>query len=1323
MQGCGPIFLTLFLIFAGCVTGSKYEIITYTGSKFGAGTDARVFIILFGEKGRSKEIELESKGRNDFEKGQKDTFFIQAKDLGRLTAINIRHDNSWFGSGWFLEKVRIKPTDGCVYEFPNHKWLASTYGDEKISRHIIGRTHCRKKETPPAGCHGILGVSTGLIKDSQLSASSSYDERHQPYHARLNKTVQGSRGGWCSAFADETEFLEVNLGNKTNVSGISTQGQSMFDNWVTKYALSYSLNGKHWFMVKDKKNGNGKLKTFTGNKDRNTVVTHWFPEITARHLRVLPLKWSGLTNCMRIELYGCRNVTLKHKVSAAKQGHEKETKNGKLMGKGAEGEEDQTKGKLCIQDLNLMAIIEQAVVYLRFENIYKDNILVDESQKHNNAKIVNFARIARFSETCGNGVDLNGGDILLSGASFHNKPRVAITIAAWIKLFSVEGTNSLFDTIGGLNSTHDNGQYHLEIDDGSVRWFHRNENGEIIFNVTSEVIVPSHVWTHVACTYEAKLGQADIYVNAKFILRGDGSGDLSQDWQEKAGIGEHKGERLFDGQIDEFYMSNEALSQEDIKKLMQRCEFEKECFSPLGMEDMNIKDGQITASSTYSLHKPFYGRLNLVSFYDDPQRTAWCADEDDKEPYLTVDLKEEKTISGVALQGASLTENYVTSFKLCHSQDGRTFKCVSENLTGETDFPIKSIQFSPVIDPFVAWASFGECSVSCGKGTKKRVVKCQPKGNERNQNCPPGTESYTQRIPCTKPSCPECFSPMGMSNGTILDHEISGSSTIDEAHPAFYARVITERNERVSTRGSWCAKVADHSQFLEIDLKKPRKVTGIGTQGQVTDGRWVSQYGITYSHSFKPVEVTDNEVSSFKMTESGSHIANKQSLEKTQGKSPFIELSPNKSKQRLLHIVGNKTVHHDASDVLVAPRNKQKAPLRSQTHVVNLTDQNNNFRVLEIPQHVHPNLPPLGVAVSATLNRQHSNDLHGSKASDIHNARILQQWGAFSKCSVTCGEGIMKRYRKCGVEECTAPGLETQVVPCSRSSCPADAFQWSFYSSCSVTCGVGKRTRSRMCDGVSCPKSGSEFETISCVLPGCPVFLTINGARKRVKWSVCCQVLYLGFEKWEDQVILDESDMGNNAFLNNGAFIAPHKGMCGHFASLGKSGDILLEDTTFRGKPRNGVTVALWVNLARTSRGIHSLFSTARVMTIGQIMGGYHFEIDDGKVRWFHRNRNQIPVFSAITDDIVRPDVWTHLIGSYNSTTLDAKVYVNGALRAMSKGYGHLDDFWGYKACVGSFDLGGRYLGGFVDDFHIFNYAIEPGQIKDILRIKCPTKI
>lgn len=68
-------------------------------------------------------------------------------------------------------------------------------------------------------CQEALGITRGLIKDSQFTASSSYDEHHQPYHARLNKTVKGSRGGWCSAFADETEFLEIDLGNKTGISG------------------------------------------------------------------------------------------------------------------------------------------------------------------------------------------------------------------------------------------------------------------------------------------------------------------------------------------------------------------------------------------------------------------------------------------------------------------------------------------------------------------------------------------------------------------------------------------------------------------------------------------------------------------------------------------------------------------------------------------------------------------------------------------------------------------------------------------------------------------------------------------------------------------------------------------------------------------------------------------------------------------------------------------------------------------------------------------------------------------------------------------------
>ena len=38
---------------------------------------------------------------------RKDKFFIETKYLGKLNAINIRHDNSWFGSGWYLDKVKL----------------------------------------------------------------------------------------------------------------------------------------------------------------------------------------------------------------------------------------------------------------------------------------------------------------------------------------------------------------------------------------------------------------------------------------------------------------------------------------------------------------------------------------------------------------------------------------------------------------------------------------------------------------------------------------------------------------------------------------------------------------------------------------------------------------------------------------------------------------------------------------------------------------------------------------------------------------------------------------------------------------------------------------------------------------------------------------------------------------------------------------------------------------------------------------------------------------------------------------------------------------
>ena len=175
----------------------------------------------------------------------------------------------------------------------------------------------------------------------------------------------------------------------------------------------------------------------------------------------------------------------------------------------------------------------------------------------------------------------------------------------------------------------------------------------------------------------------------------------------------------------------------------------------------------------------------------------------------------------------------------------------------------------------------------------------------------------------------------------------------------------------------------------------------------------------------------------------------KQSQEKTKGVTPSVVTSPNQSVNPGLgaspeaHTTGNSKIHHTstvyaASDDMPSHKFPTKTvPYHVQTHVVNLTDQNNNFHVIELPirLHAHLDLPLPEVNVSTSLNRQQASDIHGNKASNIHNSGTYQ-WGAFSKCSVTCGEGVKKRYRKCTVEKCTAPGIETQVVPCTSSTCP-----------------------------------------------------------------------------------------------------------------------------------------------------------------------------------------------------------------------------------------------------------------------------------------------
>jgi hypothetical protein len=86
---------------------TTYEIVVTTGNVRGAGTDAQVYLTLFGKNGKqTQKFHLkDSNNKNPFEQNQADKFSVRGDSVGELTKLRIEHDNSGFASGWFLDRV------------------------------------------------------------------------------------------------------------------------------------------------------------------------------------------------------------------------------------------------------------------------------------------------------------------------------------------------------------------------------------------------------------------------------------------------------------------------------------------------------------------------------------------------------------------------------------------------------------------------------------------------------------------------------------------------------------------------------------------------------------------------------------------------------------------------------------------------------------------------------------------------------------------------------------------------------------------------------------------------------------------------------------------------------------------------------------------------------------------------------------------------------------------------------------------------------------------------------------------------------------------
>uniref|UniRef100_A0A3Q3VSS6 PLAT domain-containing protein n=1 Tax=Mola mola TaxID=94237 RepID=A0A3Q3VSS6_MOLML len=113
----------------------KYEIIIITGDEKGAGTDANVFITIYGTNGDSGRRQLRQKFRNLFERGHTDRFLLEMLDMGELQKVQVEHDNTGLNPGWLLDRVEVTNTaNGVTTIFLCGKWLHTKRADGQIVR-------------------------------------------------------------------------------------------------------------------------------------------------------------------------------------------------------------------------------------------------------------------------------------------------------------------------------------------------------------------------------------------------------------------------------------------------------------------------------------------------------------------------------------------------------------------------------------------------------------------------------------------------------------------------------------------------------------------------------------------------------------------------------------------------------------------------------------------------------------------------------------------------------------------------------------------------------------------------------------------------------------------------------------------------------------------------------------------------------------------------------------------------------------------------------------------------------------------------------------
>ncbi|XP_061898678.1 lactadherin-like isoform X3 [Entelurus aequoreus] len=309
------------------------------------------------------------------------------------------------------------------------------------------------------------------------------------------------------------------------------------------------------------------------------------------------------------------------------------------------------------------------------------------------------------------------------------------------------------------------------------------------------------------------------------------------------------------------------------------------CISLLGMEGGGVAESQISASSVrYTFLGMQRWGSELARLNNKGLVNAWSPAPHDRNPWLEVNMQSKMRVTGIVTQGASRvgTSEFIKAFKVASSLDGKTYTTYRTEGQRKDQIFVGNVDNDStktnVFDPPIIAQYIRIIPVVCRKACTLRLelVGCE-------------LNVYSNASGCSE--------PMGMKSRLVSDHQIKASSTFRTWNiDAFTWHPHYARLDKQGKTNAWTAAGSNKSEWLQVDLESPKKITGIITQGAKDFGnvQFVSAFKVAHSNDGQSWTVLKDETAKTDKIFSGNSDNNvhKKNLFETPFYARYVRILP-----------------------------------------------------------------------------------------------------------------------------------------------------------------------------------------------------------------------------------------------------------------------------------------------------------------------------------------------------------------------------------------------------------------------------------------------